>query len=172
MAAKIITKEIAAKRVKVYGFFNFVFRAVVPAVSAILIWGAVNEPTEPVMPAWLAAITPESFETIYYQALDILGNLAFGSFAAGAIVLLEMRDKKNKIFEEFKIQKKMVFAKNHIVLGTVIAIVAWFAYLVAMKLALFGIIFAGSSAVALVFETAQNKCKLIINPINGGSINA
>lgn len=164
MAAKTLTQVQAATRVKVYGLFNFAFRAVVPGIAAIVLWGAFKEPTEPSVPAWLASIMPASFEAVYFQALDVLKNLAFGTFAAGGIILLEMKDRVKKTIDEYKVKKQMVFAKNRIAYGIVGAVVSGLAYLVALKLLIFCSVFAGSSAIAYGFEIAQNKCKLIAYP--------
>lgn len=163
MNAVKLSREDAAKRSRVYGAFNTVFRAGVPAALAIVILGAFKSDNA-VLPEWLAFI-PDSWEAAALSAYVFLGNLSFGVFAAIGIFALEARDSIRKRTEELKLQSKTVYAKNRavtlILLGVFVAII----YLFATKAMIFFFGSGFSNMIAWYCETKQNEMKMIVNGV-------
>jgi len=165
-----ITLEIASKRRKIYSALNFTFRAIVPGIIGLAVWGAVKDNTIAV-PSWLAW-TPDSWEPMILQVVEISRNLSFGVFVLAAIFGLEAKDSLSKAVEEMKTRKRQVFSKNRTVLYLGAGIFLAVVYLFAVKAMIFCFGAGASSAVALVFEKKRNEYEDILHPLPGVVNNA
>ena len=159
-----VSKEVAAKRAKTLNTFSFIFRAVVPAIAAGVIFGVVKDTTV-VVPAWLSW-TPETWEPAILQISVWLRDLSFGAFVALFLLGMEAKNSVNKTLEEYKATKKMSFTKNNLKTYLFVGALLLVANVVAVKGMIFCFSAAGSSAVSFFFEKYANDYKSIALGVN------
>jgi len=146
-----LTHEKAVKLSKTYGNLNFLFRAIVPCAIAIAVWGAVKEPSA-LTPEWV----PESMTALYVQVMEVFKTLSFGVVASALVFGMEAKDTIKKTMEEYKVQKRTVFSKNHFVLYLGAGVFLGLCYLVATKAMVFCFGSALSSGIAFICEKKRN----------------
>lgn len=149
------TRELALKKTKTYAALDFTFRAIVPGIVALAVFGAVGDQIT-ALPQWLAWV-PEAYQGATLEAWIGLNNLSFGFFAFAAIIGFEVKDKISKQKEEYKIQNKQVLAKNRAVSYLLVGVAVMLIHLVAIKAMVFLFSAGASSLLALVFEKKRNE---------------
>lgn len=115
----------------------------VPLVTAGLIWGVLKEPANN----------------------TVLGRWALGAFIIGLLALMFASDFIKAQLEQIKLDKKVVFIRNHAFLFLGIALVLWLATLVAKDAITFSLISGGSHLLAWIAEKIEKKYYRLWKPV-------
>jgi len=127
-----------------WAVIKYLLMFVVPLVAAGVIWGVVKDP---------ANDSP-------------LGRMALGAFIVGLLALMFASDFIKAQLEQLKLEKRVVFIKNHAFLFFGIALVLWIATIVAEDAITFCLIAGASHLLAWIAEKIEKKYYRLRKPVS------
>jgi len=133
----------AKQKLTSYKLLNFIFRLIVPAIVAGIVFGLFKE-AEP--SSWV-------------------DKLAGGFFVVIILFFVEVKDFIQKQFEQLKLDKRVAFSKNRTFLFLGLGVFVLLVNTVADKAIPFLFISGGSCAIASIFEWLASKVYREVNPL-------
>lgn len=131
------------QKLSLYRFLNFIFRLVVPAITAGFIFGLFKKDVE----------------------ISSLDKLSGGFFVIILLTFTEIKDFVTKQFDQMKQDKRVAFSKNRALLFLGLGVFVLLIKVIADKVIPFLFISGGSCSIAWIFEWQANKYYRIIHPL-------
>jgi hypothetical protein len=136
------------QKLSLYRFLNFIFRLVVPAITAGFIFGLFKNDVE----------------------ISSLDKLSGGFFVIVLLLFTEIKDFVQKQFEQLKLDNRVAFSKNRALLFLGLGVFVLLVRVIADKAIPFLFISGGSCAVAWICEWKANKLYRIVYPVQVGMV--
>lgn len=131
-----------------YRLLNLVFRLIVPAIAAGVIFGLFKKD----------------------PSVGILDKLAGGFFVIVLLTFTEIKDFVTKQFEQMQLDKRVAFSKNRALLFIGLGVFVLLVKVIADKAIPFLFISGASCMIAWICEWQANKYYRIINPMQVGLV--
>ena len=136
------------QKLRLYQFLNLVFRLIVPAITAGVVFGLFKKDVD----------------------TSIVDRLAGGFFVIILLVFTEAKDFIQKQFEQIKLDNRVAFSKNRALLFLGLGVFVILVRAVADKAIPFLFVSGGSCAVAWMCEWKANKLYRIVYPMQVGLV--